>query len=405
LFAKPLAFVALIGIAALAACAPAAVPTLSAPTAIAEPPETAAAGSAAPKQWSQPPAMSIDPSTVYLATFKTVKGDIRVQLFADLTPITVNNFIFLARQGYYDGTTFHRVLQDFMAQGGDPTGSGSGGPGYQFGDEIVANLQFDGEGYLAMANSGPGTNGSQFFITTAATPWLNGKHTIFGKVVSGMEVVRVLTLRDPETSPAFAGDALNTVVIEESAASLLPTPAPPKAPEPAAGRPLAQLAVVERADLYDAPPENALDFAKTYTATLATSKGEIVIVLNQADAPQSVNNFVVLANLGYWDDFPVNFVEPSGQFVLTGSPAGQPNSGVGYALPGEPKSQALAGAVGYYPDPSGFGVSGSQFFILLQDNPDMTGQYTFFGTVVAGLEVAGQLTTADTIETITITAR
>ncbi|MEJ2607986.1 MAG: peptidylprolyl isomerase, partial [Anaerolineales bacterium] len=114
--------------------------------------------------------MSIDTSAIYIATLKTEKGDIRIELFADEAPMTVNNFIFLAEQGYYDDTTFHRVIPDFMAQGGDPEGTGMGGPGYSFPDEISFNLRFDDEGYLAMANSGPDTNGSQFFITFGPTP-------------------------------------------------------------------------------------------------------------------------------------------------------------------------------------------------------------------------------------------
>ncbi len=168
------------------------------------------------KQWDKPPAMTIDPTKTYVAILKTEKGDIKVQLFADKAPKTVNNFVFLARQGYYDNTTFHRVLKDFMAQGGDPTGTGGGGPGYRFEDEIDSTLKFDDGGYLAMANAGPNTNGSQFFITFVPTPWLDGNHTIFGKVVEGMEVVKSLTLRDPSENPNFRGDLLKTIIIEES---------------------------------------------------------------------------------------------------------------------------------------------------------------------------------------------
>ena len=159
--------------------------------------------------------MTIDPAKSYFAIFRTEKGDIRVQLFADKAPHTVNNFVFLARQGYYDNTTFHRVLEDFMAQGGDPTGTGQGGPGYVFADEIDPTLTFGAPGLLAMANAGPNTNGGQFFLTFAPTPWLNGLHTIFGKVVAGMGVLLSLRLRDPQAAPSYSGDALQTVVIEE----------------------------------------------------------------------------------------------------------------------------------------------------------------------------------------------
>ncbi len=123
------------------------------------------------------------------AVIKTNKGDIEVELYASKTPITVGNFLNLAKHGYYDGIAFHRVIPDFMVQGGDPTGTGSGGPGYRFEDECRADLKHTGPGTLSMANAGPGTNGSQFFITHVKTDWLDGKHTVFGKVTKGQEVV------------------------------------------------------------------------------------------------------------------------------------------------------------------------------------------------------------------------
>jgi cyclophilin family peptidyl-prolyl cis-trans isomerase len=162
------------------------------------------------------PAMTIDPSKEYLATFRMAKGgEFVVELFAEQAPVTVNNFVFLARQGYYNGTTFHRVLEGFMAQGGDPTGTGMGGPGYQFEDEFSADLTFDRPGLLAMANAGPNTNGSQFFITYAATPHLNNMHTIFGEVIEGMDVVNGITRRNPDQNPDFPGDAIETITITE----------------------------------------------------------------------------------------------------------------------------------------------------------------------------------------------
>jgi cyclophilin family peptidyl-prolyl cis-trans isomerase len=166
--------------------------------------------------YDAPPPMTIDVSKKYLATFKMAKGgEFVAELFDDQAPKTVNNFVFLARQGYYNGTTFHRVLDGFMAQGGDPTGTGSGGPGYQFEDEIDPNLTFDKAGLLAMANAGPNTNGSQFFITYAPTPHLNGLHTIFGQIIEGMDVVNGITRRDPQQNPAFDGDVIETITITE----------------------------------------------------------------------------------------------------------------------------------------------------------------------------------------------
>ena len=166
------------------------------------------------QQWSEPPAMVIDPARRYTATIETEKGSIELELFADRTPKTVNNFVFLAREGYYDNTTFHRVLDNFMAQAGDPTGTGSGGPGYRFEDEIVPELTFDQPGLLAMANAGPNSNGSQFFITYVPTPHLNGAHTIFGRVTSGMDVAEALTRRNPGPNVPL-GDRIITIRITE----------------------------------------------------------------------------------------------------------------------------------------------------------------------------------------------
>src|SRR5512136_1528050 len=142
--------------------------------------------------------MAIDPKKKYKATFKTEKGDFVIELYADKAPKTVNNFVFLARDGFYDNTTFHRVIKDFMAQGGDPTATGTGGPGYKFADEFDPSLRHDGPGVLSMANAGPNTNGSQFFITYAATPHLDGKHSVFGRVVKGMDVLKAIAPRDPQ---------------------------------------------------------------------------------------------------------------------------------------------------------------------------------------------------------------
>jgi cyclophilin family peptidyl-prolyl cis-trans isomerase/protein-disulfide isomerase len=166
-------------------------------------------------QWESPPEMTIDPTKTYTATFVTEKGNIVVELFAEEAPITVNNFVFLAREGFYDNTSFHRVIDGFMAQGGDPSATGTGGPGYRFEDETDNGLVFDEPGYLAMANAGPDTNGSQFFITFVATPHLDGAHTIFGKVIEGMDVAESLTRRDPQANPRSQGDTLLTVEIAE----------------------------------------------------------------------------------------------------------------------------------------------------------------------------------------------
>lgn len=159
------------------------------------------------------PEMVIDVNGRYEAVIVTEKGDIRIKLLSEIAPLAVNNFVFLAEQGFYDGLTFHRVLDGFMAQGGDPTGSGTGGPGYEFANETSPDLVFDRAGLLAMANAGPDTNGSQFFITMAAAPWLDGGYTIFGEVIEGQDVVNALTRRNPEENPTFTGDVIQRIEI------------------------------------------------------------------------------------------------------------------------------------------------------------------------------------------------
>ncbi len=157
-----------------------------------------------PQQWNSPPKMTIDPKKSYTATLTTDNGDIVIELFADKAPRTVNNFVFLAQQGYYDGTIFHRVIANFMAQGGDPTGTGRGGPGYRFEDEFHPDLRHDRPGILSMANAGPNTNGSQFFITHVPTPWLDDKHAVFGRIIAGMDVLLSIPERDPRNVNAPA---------------------------------------------------------------------------------------------------------------------------------------------------------------------------------------------------------
>jgi peptidyl-prolyl cis-trans isomerase B (cyclophilin B) len=161
----------------------------------------------ASKQYSAPPAMTIDTNKKFAATLDTSKGQIVVDLFPKDAPNTVNNFVFLARDGFYNGTKFHRVIPDFMVQGGDPQGTGTGGPGYKFKDELTpGKFKKHQRGSLSMANAGPNTNGSQFFITHVVTDWLDGKHTVFGQVRSGQEVVDSIK----------QGDTLKSITIQET---------------------------------------------------------------------------------------------------------------------------------------------------------------------------------------------
>jgi cyclophilin family peptidyl-prolyl cis-trans isomerase len=159
--------------------------------------------------------MEIDLKKSYSAILNTDKGEITLKFFSDKTPITVNNFVFLSRQGFYDGTIFHRVISDFMAQAGDPTGTGMGGPGYRFEDEFNASLRHDKPGILSMANAGPNTNGSQFFITHLATPWLNNKHSVFGQVAEGMQVLLSIPSRDPSKRNSPAVKIISVTILEQ----------------------------------------------------------------------------------------------------------------------------------------------------------------------------------------------
>ena len=174
----------------------------------------------ASKQYDSPPEMAIDPDKKYTAIMELEKGQtITIELYAKEAPNTVNNFVFLAREGFYDGVTFHRVIPGFMAQGGDPTGTGTGGPGYRFDDEFHSSRRHDAPGMLSMANAGSpggmGTNGSQFFMTFVPTPHLDDKHSVFGKVVDGLDTVLAMSTRDPMTATS-PGDAMKTIRIEES---------------------------------------------------------------------------------------------------------------------------------------------------------------------------------------------
>ena len=167
-----------------------------------------------PKTYSSPPPMTIDTSKKYTAIIEMEKGDLVLELFAKDVPVTVNNFVFLAREGFYDGSTFHRVIPGFMAQGGDPTGTGMGNAGYKFDDEFTEHTHVAGT--LSMANSGPNTNSAQFFITFTPQSGLDGKHTVFGQLIEGIDVLEKLTPRDPSQNPQFEGDKIVRITIEES---------------------------------------------------------------------------------------------------------------------------------------------------------------------------------------------
>ncbi len=167
------------------------------------------------KQYPNPPELQIDPQKQYEAIIHTDVGDIVLGLFAEKVPNTVNNFVFLAREGFYDGVIFHRVISDFMAQSGDPTGTGTGGPGYRFADEFHPTLRHDAAGVASMANAGPNTNGSQFFLTHGPTPWLNNKHAVFGQITEGLDVLFAIPARDPG-NPSAPAVKISSIEIKET---------------------------------------------------------------------------------------------------------------------------------------------------------------------------------------------
>ncbi len=316
--------------------------------------------------------MQIDPTANYTATITTTHGDIIIELFAKNAPITVNNFVFLAREGYYDGLSFHRVINNFMIQGGDPTGTGSGGPGYKFEDEVdpKSNPNRHTTGSLSMANSGPRTNGSQFFITHAPQPHLDGKHTVFGKVLVGQDVVNAVR----------TGDKMISVRIET------------KTEQPMAAK------------QYSSKPTMQIDPAKKYTATITTPRGDIIVDLFAKDAPITVNNFVFLAREGYYDG--LTFHRVINNFMIQGGdPTGTGSGGPGYKFEDEVDSKSnpnrhTTGSLSMAN--SGPRTNGSQFFITHAPQPHLDGKHTVFGKVLVGQDVVNAVRTGDKMTAVTI---
>ncbi len=434
----------LLAVLALAACGGAIAPGIEAPTTADTAPTAVPVAETTPVpapvssadmpvdpmdrdgMYAAPPAMTIDPDKFYYATINTDKGVIVAQLFADRAPETVNNFVFLAREGFYNNTTFHRVIDAFMAQAGDPTATGAGGPGYDFADEFYPGLGFDRPGLLAMANRGPATNGSQFFITLAPTEWLNGLHTIFGEVIEGADILDTITRRDPQANPDFEGDLITSITIEERDTSALPepTPAPPTptptvtptpfAPSDVQGsidgsnRLLAEMAAPERIAYFNIEPALVIDTSLTYKAVISTTQGEMTMDLFVDKAPLAVNNFVLLANLGLFDDTPVNQVTP-GEAMIFGALDNTPGGDAGYLLNSEtnPDVALVKGVVSYIPlqiqPPAPTISSSSIILVALGDVPaEVLGFYSFFGQITDGLELLDLLTIEDQIISVTI---
>lgn len=362
--------------------------------------------------FSGPAAQYVQANTIYIATIVTDKGNIVAELYQD-TPLGLNNFVTLALDGFYDGLTFHRVEPGFVVQGGDPLGTGGGGPGY----EIDAEINYPHpRGALAWARTSDDINpdrmssGSQFYITLAQTEFLDNQYSVFGYVIEGMDVVDQIA----------AGDKIQRVDITTATTTKLPTPYPtatpttaptptitptPFAPASQEGRPLASVEVAKRDKYFNTAPAMTIDTTKKYEATIETAKGNIVMELDPALAPVTVNNFVTLANLGYFDNMPVAHVEPT-VYAVFGSPLGRPDSDVGYSLASEvsaQSSQLVTGTVAMYPIYTETGdvtASGSQFFFSFALVPEGGVQLNVMGTVTSGLEIAQSLIGMDAQATV-----
>ena len=374
----------------------------------------------ATKSYASGPPMTIDTNKSYTATFQMEKGgEFTIELYPKEAPNTVNSFVFLVRDGYYDGITFHRVLEGFMAQSGDPTGTGSGGPGYTFDNEPSPLRRHDTAGTVSMANAGVrggrGTNGSQFFITLVPTTFLDGNlpdgtpkdcsipgtscHTVFGRVTEGMDVINSISLRDPAraTTP---GDAIETIVITEGE----PTTTSASIPKEPAIK------------TYVSPPPMTIDTDKSYTATFQLEKGgEFTIELYPKEAPNTVNSFVFLARDGYYDGITFHRVI-EGFMAQGGDPTGTGSGGPGYQFDNEPsplRRHDTPGSVSMANSGvrNGLGTNGSQFFITLVPTTFLDGNeadgtpkdcsipgtscHTVFGRVIEGMDIVNGISIRD----------
>jgi cyclophilin family peptidyl-prolyl cis-trans isomerase len=369
-------------------------------------------------RFSGPAPMSVDPNQIYEATIVTSKGNIVAELYTD-TPESVNNFVTLAQNGFYDGLTFHRVEPGFVIQGGDPKGDGGGSPGYTIPAEINHNHS---KGALAWARTSDEVNperrssGSQFYITLDETPHLDGAYSVFGQVIEGMDVAEKIAV----------GDKIERIDISTPQVSRMPTPAPtrtpaptptpgpteePKAPTAEEGRPLAKLSADQREKLYNTAPATTIDPTKSYQATIKTPKGDVVIDLDAKAAPGTVGNFVLLANLGFYDGLPIAYLQAD-SYAVFGSPKSQPDSDIGYALDLEPSagaSSVITGTVSMYPVPDlGSGdvkASGSQFFVSFVQAPNSDTPLNSFGTVTSGIDILKELKAGDIVESVKISEK
>ena len=350
---------------------------------------------AAPQQrvnmYQEAPDLAIDPSKVYVATIATSKGDIMVELYAEQAPTAVNNFVVLSELGYYDGLALHPAGPPNAILGGDPSETGQGGPGYQIAAERTIPVVAGTLGYLRLpeqVNPEGLSYGSQFFMTMEDVPDISGVFSAFGQVIEGMDVAAQIA----------EGDTIEQIVITEAAASKAPTPAPlptattvptPFAPEQSktGDRPLAKLPAEQRDGMFNAEAAMQLEEGKDYSARITTDVGDIVVDLFEGQTPQTVNNFVTLANLGFYDNTSFHRVI-EGFMAQAGDPTGTGSGGPGYQFADEIVPELTFDGAGVLAMANaGPGTNGSQFFITYDKTDWLNGLHTIFGKVTEGEDV------------------
>ncbi len=343
-----------------------------------------------------PKVTSFSPDMDYLWKLETNKGPIVIRLLPDVAPMHVSSTIFLTQLGFYDDIGFHRVITGFMAQGGCPKGTGTGGPGYKYAGEFSDSVRHDRPGLLSMANAGPNTDGSQFFLTFVPTPHLDGKHTIFGEVVDGMKTVKLL-----EKSGSQTGKTQEKLLIEKATIEVVARPVLEEAAtsdDPAFGA-LEAFAKEKGIDTgkrdwrtsLPLPPKQEFQKGKTYFWNLGTSEGIIQIKLLTETAPMHATSTIFLTRLGFYDG--LTFHRVIDNFMAQGGcPLGMGSGGPGYEYAGEFEGDVKHSKAGMLSMANrGPNTDGSQFFITFAATPHLDGKHTIFGEVVGGMDVVKKL--------------
>ena len=321
----------------------------------------------------------------YFWNIETNKGLIKVRLWPDVAPMHVSSTIYLTRLGFYDTLPFHRVITGFMAQGGCPLGSGTGGPGYKYSGEFSASVKHDRPGLLSMANSGPGTDGSQFFLTFKATPWLNNRHTLFGEVAEGMDVLKVL-----ESKGSRQGKTLEPLFMKKctiTTAKIVREEFSLAAIDKFIADAKVNKSLLNWRKKLRKPPKYVFPKGKSLFWNMETNKGKIRIRFNPEVAPMHVSSAIYLTRLGYYDGLTFHRVI-QGFMAQGGCPTGTGRDGPGYQFGGEFSKDLKHDSAGILSTANaGPGTDGSQFFITFGPTPTLDGSYTIYGKVVEGLDV------------------